>query len=464
MKKRLFTILSCLIMITCILTGCGGEGLKGGPSANDTVYGNGGYVVRKGDYIYYANSYSTKSISENENEYGDETLAAIYRTKVNSRGVVDTDEDGNPKKVEILAKQIAGFNKSGIYIFGDYIYYATPKTLKVKAEVGSSQLLEGLLSFERVKLDGTEHKTIYSIDSLGEDLDYSFNLVGKNVCLTVLNEGTLKTVLVDLATGKKKDTKTLAKDVTEVIFPEVEDIAKGYSVSSFNSYVYFKETMTIAGGDGYDGSRLSKTKINGSSAVKPIEDNTTKTLVSVKNNRVYYTEDSYLYSTADFETAQKYSNSKITSYLVNQDSNGTDMGIVGVLGNSIVYYRALGDYTTLFTADKAPTLLYIENNQVYYTLGDNTLYSKTIYKASYAENEKDIAGTIHSKNINITTSESTVFDFEQNYFFYFNTVEESNGTYSYMHMVKPFATNEEGEVFEQFIGKLAKSDIKKDEE
>ena len=40
-------------------------------------------------------------------------------------------------------------------------------------------------------------------------------------------------------------------------------------------------------------------------------------------------------------------------------------------------------------------------------------------------------------------------------------VEESNGTYSYMHMVKPFATNEEGEVFEQFIGKLAKSDIKK---
>ena len=51
MKKKLLTILSCLIMFVCILTGCGNKGLQGGPVAEDTVYGNGGHVVRKGDYI-----------------------------------------------------------------------------------------------------------------------------------------------------------------------------------------------------------------------------------------------------------------------------------------------------------------------------------------------------------------------------------------------------------------------------
>ena len=464
MKKRLFTILSCLVMLACVLTGCGGEGLKGGPSSSDTVYGNGGYAVRKGDYIYYANTYSTKSITENDNEYGDEKLSAIYRAKLNSRGTVDTDEDGNPKGIEILAKQIAGFSKSGIYIFGDYIYYATPKTLKVKPEVGSSELLEGLLSFERIKLDGTEHKTIYSIDSLGADLDYSFNLVGKNVCLTVLNEGKLTTVLIDLEKGKKKDTKTLAEDVTAAVFPEVEDIAKGYKVSNFNSYVYFQKTMTIAGGDGYNGSRLSKVKLDGSAKAVKIEDNSTKTLVEVKNNRLYYTDSSILYSTADFKTATQYSSSNLSSFKVNQDSNGTDMGIVAVVGNSIVYYRGLGDYTTLFTADKAPTLLYVENNNVYYTLGDNVLYSKQIFKQSYAEDERYAEGTIHSKGINITTAESTVIDFDQNYFFYFNTIEDSNGLYSYMHFVNHFAVDEEGQPFEQLLGKIAKDDIKAEEE
>ena len=33
-----------------------------------------------------------------------------------------------------------------------------------------------------------------------------------------------------------------------------------------------------------------------------------------------------------------------------------------------------------------------------------------------------------------------------------------------MHFVKHFAVNDEGKTFEQFMGKLAKSDVKEDEE
>ena len=464
MKKKLLTILACLIMFLSILTGCGSKGLQGGPLAEDTVYGNGGLVVRKGEYIYFANSYSTESISENDNKYGSETLAAIYRAKLNANGTVDTDEDGNVKDVEILAKQIAGFTNGGIYIFGDYIYYATPKTLKVKSDIGTSELLEGLISFERIKLNGTGHKTLYSINSLGQDLKYSFNLVGNNVCLTVLNNGELSNVLIDVKKAAKKSTETLATDVASVVFPNVENISKDYTVSDFDSYAYFTQTMTVENG-GYNGTRLSKVKLDGSSDVEPLEDNTAKTLVSVKNDRLYYTESSLLYSTQDFTNKTQYSANNITEYIINTDDNGTDMGIVAKLGNTIVYYRGLNDYTPLYDAKDGETitLLYIEDNRIYYSIS-NALYSKEIYKSKYAENEREVSGHVHGTNVNLTTAETTVFDYDKNYMFFYNTVEDSNALFSYMHFVKHFAVNEEGKTFEQFIGVLDSTDIKEDEE
>lgn len=464
MKKKLLTILACFIMFLSILTGCGSRGLQGGPLADDAVYGNGGFVVRKGGYIYFANSYSTESISENDNKYGSETLAAIYRAKLNANGTVDTDEDGNLKDVEILAKQIAGFENNGIYIFGDYIYYATPKTLKVKSDVGTSELLEGLVSFERINLNGTGHKTLYSINTVGEDLKYSFNLVGNNVCLTVLNNKELTNVLVDVKKATKKSVETIATDVISVVFPTVENITSGYVASNFESYAYFTQTMTVENG-GYNGTRLSKAKLDRSCDVEPIEDNTTKTLVSVENDRLYYTESSILYSTQDFETKTQYSANSLTDYIINKDDNGTDMGIVAKLGETIVYYRGLNDHTALYDAKDGETikLLYIEDNKIYYSIS-NTLYSKEIYKSKYAENEREVSGHVHSTKVNLTTAETTVFDHDKNYLFFYNTVEDSNALFSYMHFVKHFAVDEEGKTFEQFVGVLDSTDIKEEEE
>jgi hypothetical protein len=279
-----------------------------------------------------------------------------------------------------------------------------------------------------------------------------------------LNNKELSTVLVDVKNGTKKSTKTLATEVTSIAFPSVENIENGYAVSDFNSYAYITQTVTVANG-GYNGTRLSRVKLNGSKAVEPIEDNTTKTLVSVNNDRLYYTENSLLYSTRDFETATQYSANNLTEYIVNQDSNGMDMGIVAKLGNTMVYYKGLGDYTVLYEAaeDQTIKLLYIEENKIYYTIG-NTLYSKEIYKATYAENERTIAGHVHSTKVNITTNETTVFDYDKDHIYYYNTVEDSNALYSYMHIVRHFATNGEGETFEQFIGTLDKDDIKAEEE
>lgn len=467
MKKKVLTIISSFILCICALalTACGFPALKGGPNSTDTVYGNGGFAVRKGNYLYFANSYSTESITENDNKYGSETLSAIYRVKLNDHGIVDTNEDGEVQNVELLARQIAGFNNSGIYIFGNYIYYATPKTLKVKADVGESELLEGLLSFERIKLDGTDHSTIYSINELGSDLTYNFAQVGNNVCLTILNNGELKTILAN-----KSESKVLANNVTSVVFPKVSNITSEYVVSDFDSYCYYTKTATIEN-DGYSGTMVAKRKLDGSKAEETLDTASNITLVEAKNNRVYFTgSDELLYSTNDLtfssNTNTRYSYNKLTSQIILEDDNFTDIGIVGVLNNSIVYFRKNAEKHVLLTTDSSNTitLLYAVNNNIFYTLGDNTLYSKVIYKSNYTGNEKNEDGTIHSTNINITTNSTTVIDYDKDYFFYFNTVEDSNETYSYMHMVKAFEKNDQGETFEQFVGVLDESDIKDEEE
>ena len=68
MKKFLALIL-CLCFVACglIFVGCGNETeivLNGGPAYEDKIYGNGGMVVTKGDYVYFTDSYIKSSSIE----------------------------------------------------------------------------------------------------------------------------------------------------------------------------------------------------------------------------------------------------------------------------------------------------------------------------------------------------------------------------------------------------------------
>ena len=58
MKKFLCLILVLMLAVTGVMfAGCGETNsvkLEGGPSLEEDVYGNGSFVVRKGDYVYYA--------------------------------------------------------------------------------------------------------------------------------------------------------------------------------------------------------------------------------------------------------------------------------------------------------------------------------------------------------------------------------------------------------------------------
>ncbi len=126
-----------------------GEDLDGfGPAATAEVSSNGGFAVKKGDYVYFINGAESYTA---DNTYGKVVKGALMCVDAKSwTGDVSARTYDNAKVVvkELFAAQ--NYN-AGIYIFDDYVYYATPST--GKDSTGAT--MSSYLSFKRAKLDGT---------------------------------------------------------------------------------------------------------------------------------------------------------------------------------------------------------------------------------------------------------------------------------------------------------------------
>ena len=151
------------------MTGCGKKGNDDydAPKADARVYGNGGLAVTKGDYLYFLNGYRTyadvskteKKLSNHENV----VRGAIYRTKLSATGDLTVDEDGNivAGSVERVIDKIACFENGGLYIVGNYIYYATPNTQDDR----SGKLLNNYVDYCRANLsDPSDREVLYTSD------------------------------------------------------------------------------------------------------------------------------------------------------------------------------------------------------------------------------------------------------------------------------------------------------------
>ena len=106
---------------------------------------NGGFAVEKGGYLYFINGPESNT---SDNKYGTPVKGSIMRI-----AVADLDK-GNYNAAETLVPQIAyssNYN-TGIFVYGDYIYYGTPSTNRNSDGVVQS----GNLEMKRTKLDGTE--------------------------------------------------------------------------------------------------------------------------------------------------------------------------------------------------------------------------------------------------------------------------------------------------------------------
>lgn len=131
--------------------GCKDDGYKGdvltGYVSDAQVSSNGGFVVEKGDYVYFINGAEDYTAN---NKYGDVLKGSLLRIKKSDMKAGNYNEETVQRVVPSLF--VSGNHDSGIYIYGDYVYYATPTTdTTVKGESKNSEL-----DFKRAKLDGSE--------------------------------------------------------------------------------------------------------------------------------------------------------------------------------------------------------------------------------------------------------------------------------------------------------------------
>ncbi|MBQ2769157.1 MAG: hypothetical protein IJF44_04210 [Clostridia bacterium] len=150
--NKILGIISAVTMLggTIAFAGCSGEVYKGeslsaGYVSNAEVTSNGGFAVEKGDFVYFING---KEEYTAENVYGEVVRGALMRISKEQL------QKGEYDKAQIVVPSVLSTQNysSGIYIYGDYVYYATPTTDEdVDGVVQNSSL-----DFKRSKIDGTE--------------------------------------------------------------------------------------------------------------------------------------------------------------------------------------------------------------------------------------------------------------------------------------------------------------------
>lgn len=199
---------------------------------------NGGFAVEKDGYIYFINGPETVSA---DNKYGTPVKGSIMRISV------DDLDNGNYNSAETLVPQIAYSTNydTGLFVYGDYIYYGTPSTNRNSDGVIQSSNIE----MKRTKLDGSESMKDSYVTFPSAAYNYRFVEVEGVVYLmyaatseTLYNESTGVTNLHSYNTVTGVDT-LLAYNILDYVF-DAED--------KTNPRVYY--TMSV-----YDYSGTSNT-------------------------------------------------------------------------------------------------------------------------------------------------------------------------------------------------------------
>ncbi len=398
MKKKLALIVICLLCLVTLLTGCNSIKLDSVPLLTDTVYGNGSYVVRKGEYVYFTKSYvDGTTLTKNDNKEGKVTETAIYRTKLED-GKVKTDEEGFVVNYELVVSKVAGHKDCALYIFDDYLYYSTPN-MDYNPETGELQATLGFLDICRVKLDGSENEKLYSTEKF--DVEKSFYKVYKmgTKVYVVLFDGTdIVKIEVD---GKNVDSSVLVEGVSEVKMKEVENYvyAENNTVSQFDKCVYYTRALTEE--DGYlnsedKGNIIGRVDVvTGTKLELKNPDFATYSLLDVKDGYVFYTKDNLVYAN-DFARAidSEIQITKTDKYTVtavlDTVKNGDKYDIQGVVVNFesksfIVKGYEDNKLVSKKLLDVEVTPSFIEGNYIYYL--DGTVLNRVDYTQDEAESE-----------------------------------------------------------------------------
>ena len=177
--------------------------------SDNAANSNGGFAVEKDGYVYFINGQAT---SDANNEYGEVTKSSLMRISK-----VDLEAGSYDKAQTVVPLLfVSGNMDAGIYIHGNYVYFATPTTDKDL----NGNVLSGSLDFKRAKLDGTEVMSDYYFRTSTNSVQYRFvkGSDGKVYCMYV-DDGALKS----FNTETREETVLVKGAASGFIFSEDQD-------------------------------------------------------------------------------------------------------------------------------------------------------------------------------------------------------------------------------------------------
>lgn len=361
MKKFLATLLVlCFIVIPFIFAGCESQNtvvLEGGPSLEDEVVGNGSFVVKKGDYLYFANGYvKTSDLGTGglNNELGNVENGALCRAKVEyvtegTAGDEDFLEKLEIKNVELLLSKVVGFDNSGLYIFGDKIYFGTPAT----SRDNSGNVEYKQITFYSMNLDGTNLTKIYQTNNF-DGGEYKFVSIENEVYLIIKNDSKLLRVSTngkETLLAEKVQSAIIEKNIVYYTLKN----EKSTDRLDYGTVLYSKNIKTL------EEYKLFE------------EEYLTITLLKFENEKLYYTRN-YLVSekvpsTSSFVYANILSGETFKdgeTKLLNQ----TDISEISEISSGTVYISGgklyLRNSTLKKLSSSASKILFTQGNLVYY--------------------------------------------------------------------------------------------------
>ncbi len=405
--KKFFSLLFTVAVVGVLAffgAGCTPKGFDDNPKTDDIVISNGGTVVQKGDYLYFANG-----VAEVDSATSDNILGAIYRVKLNG-GQVALDEDGYVVGAERVVGRVVGFPSGGMHIYGDYIYYVTPN-LGVNYE---GDELNEQIELRRININGTDDKSIYQASTTSTEVKWDMAAVNGTVYFVNLDSDEL--VLVNASNG---DQKTIAHGVSTFVVDSRADYRAQDTFGENHNLIYYTRTATedeMKDDTTLLGNLLCSAKLSdGEEKIIDSSDSEYK-VIEMDDVRLIYENDGMIYERTSSRNRPILGFATYNKAILDNDqlyiNTSTDLLIIN-LHNSTTVSSEYAD------CDTVNTLLMVRGNDIYY-VNNTSVYR---YKNSADRNQR--SSTL------LFGGDEDKFDMEKLYFdttgFYVTAAEKITG-------------------------------------
>lgn len=451
--KKLTRILICLML--CVFgfsfVACDSRSEKEKkftyPSSDAEIVGNGGLAVQKGNYVYFVNGY--KAVADAKSKKSKYNVGALMLTKLDENGEIVKDENDlmHDDYFIKMSSKLCGYEASNLYIFGEYLYFATPC---LENEKGDEVWAKERVIISRIKLDKTgKVETVYESGVKVSNLVYEYFETENDLYILALEKGESyyakkgTDVLVRID-ATSKSSKVVAKNVKSFAYNQsTNDV---FYVQNEDGYVLNKYDVANNESVVYD------TKDEEFSVMAVVEGKvfTTKTHNASAEN---VTTDIYV---LNIETESGFE--MVCSYADGEKAYATtDGSAVVVVSSGVIRVVDLNNGNKHYVQDGSETIEvvgFVNGCMVYYATKDSATKLKMVSYFNLLQNN-------NAEIVELTEISGSVYKFDiesdDNYIYFFN----QEGSNSYLNRIKAQNNvNEEKEMF----GVYNESDIPEVEE